>query len=64
MGYAKTEDDIISDVNLIFQGSEGRTGYVTVVSLKELAASDQEIQDGSVELHKYNKETRKPARVG
>lgn len=64
IGYAETEDDFINDADLILKGSEGRTGYVVVVSLKELQAGDQEIQEGYVELHKYDKETGKRVRVG
>lgn len=41
IGYAETENDLISDDDLILEGSEGRTGYVIVVNLRELQPSDQ-----------------------
>lgn len=63
-GYVETDEDLISGTNLLLEGSKGKTGFVIVVKLGELTSGDQEIQNGYVELHKYNQDTRRRVRVG
>lgn len=62
--YGESDEDLISGTNLLLEGSKGKTGLVIVVKLGELTSGDQEIQNGYVELHKYNQDTVKRVRVG
>lgn len=45
-GYAETDGDLIGGTNISLQGSKGRTGFVIVVKLEELAPSDRESKMG------------------
>lgn len=63
-GYGETDEDLISGTNLLLEGSKGKTGFVIVAKVEELTSGDQEIQNGYVELHKYNQDTGKRVRVG
>lgn len=63
-GYGESYDELVTGTDILLEGSEGRIGFAIVVWIQPLAAGEQEIQEGYVELHKYNKDTGKRESVG
>lgn len=64
LGYGESYDELVTGTDILLEGSRGRIGFAIVVWIRCLTASDDEIQEGYVELHKYNKDTGKRDRIG
>ena len=64
LGYGESYDELVTGTDILLEGSRGRIGYAIVVWLQCLAAGEDKIQKGNVELHKYNKDTGKRDRIG
>lgn len=63
LGYGETDDELLSDTDLLLEGSKGNIGFVVLVII-ERVASDGRIEAGYVELHKYSVDTGKRVIVG
>lgn len=64
LGYTETSDELISGTDLLLEGSRGRIGFVIVIKIEHLDTDNDQVQEGYVELHKYDLDTKKRARVG
>lgn len=64
LGYTETSDELISGTDLLLEGSRGRIGFVIVIKIEHLDTDNYQVQEGYVELHKYDLNTKKRARVG
>lgn len=63
LGYKESKLELITGINILLEGSKGRIGYVIMVQIEQLAAGDQEIQEGYVELYKYNQYSGKTEQI-
>ena len=63
-GYSESFDALKEDTKLLLEGSEGRIGLVIVVKLERLKPGETEIQNGFVQVYKYNQETGRMAGCG
>ncbi|QKX60531.1 uncharacterized protein TRUGW13939_07676 [Talaromyces rugulosus] len=64
VGYSESYDDLINDATLLLEGSRGRVGIVILIKLAPLTALQQSVQSGFVEMHTYDKDTRKRVKFG
>lgn len=64
LGYGESDNELITSTDILLGDSKGRIEFVIVVKIECLAAGDQEIEEGYVELHKYNKDTGKRDQIG
>ncbi|PCG92059.1 Hypothetical protein PENO1_090560 [Penicillium occitanis (nom. inval.)] len=51
--------DIKRDMQLLIEGSRGDIGCVILVNIKQLSATDQSIQEGFVEVWRFDQATKK-----
>jgi hypothetical protein len=63
-GYSESHDALIEDTKLLLEGSEGRIGLVIVAKLEPLKPDETEIQNGFIQVYKYDQETGGIARYG
>jgi hypothetical protein len=63
-GYSEPYDDLVEDSELLLKWSKGRIGLVILVKIEPLKSSDTEIQNGFVEVHKFDKETERRVKYG
>jgi hypothetical protein len=63
-GYSERLDALIEDTDLLLEGTLGRIGLVIVVKIEPLKADETTIQDGFVQVYKYDRQTQRRARYG
>lgn len=54
VGYTEPYERLLSDADLLLEGSEGRIRVVTLVKLQPLGPGETSVQSGFVELHEYD----------
>jgi len=63
-GYSERFDALLEDTDLLLQGTKGRIGIVIVVKLEPLKANETSIQNGFVQVYKYDRLTNGTVRYG
>ncbi len=63
-GYSERFESLIEDADLLLVGTQGRIGIVIVVKIEPLKANETMIQNGFVQVYKYDKETGRIVRYG
>lgn len=58
-GYSETYRAIKRDMKLLIEGSQGDIGCVILVKIQPLSATGQSIQEGFVEVWKFDQATKK-----
>jgi len=58
-GYSESSEELIEDTKLLLEGSEGRIGLVIIVKVEPLKPNEREIQNGFIQVYKYDQEMKR-----
>jgi hypothetical protein len=63
-GYSEQHNALIEDTDLLLVGTQGRIGLVIVIKIEPLKANETMIQDGFIQVYKYDRQMNRRARYG